>query len=89
MRFNVEFTSQAKTFLIHLSHTNSKLAHIFQAHIDKLPETYQYDPFLKGTHLKGARRHRVGDYRIIYRVIQDRLMIYIIEIGHRREVYDR
>lgn len=32
-------------------------------------------------------RLRVGDYRIIYRVDDDRLMVVIITIGHRREVY--
>lgn len=35
---------------------------------------------------KGARRIRVGDYRVIYRVERpDRVVI--LKIGHRREVY--
>lgn len=32
-------------------------------------------------------RIRVGDYRIIYRVIDDRLVVLVIRVGHRREVY--
>jgi mRNA interferase RelE/StbE len=32
-------------------------------------------------------RLRVGDYRIIYRVEDARLVVLVIEIGHRREVY--
>lgn len=32
-------------------------------------------------------RVRVGDYRIVYRVRDDELLILIITIGHRREVY--
>jgi mRNA interferase RelE/StbE len=35
----------------------------------------------------GLLRVRVGDYRIIYWVIDDRLVVLIIRIGHRREVY--
>jgi mRNA interferase RelE/StbE len=40
---------------------------------------------LKG--LDDLLRIRVGDYRIIYRVIDDRLVVLVIRIGHRREVY--
>jgi mRNA interferase RelE/StbE len=40
--------------------------------------------------LKGAAdlwRVRVGDYRVIYQVEDDRLLIVVIRIRHRREVY--
>jgi mRNA interferase RelE/StbE len=39
--------------------------------------------------LKGLRSWRTGDYRIIYRVVEKRIEILVIAIGHRREVYDR
>ena len=32
-------------------------------------------------------RIRVGNYRIIYRVAGRRLLIIILKIGHRREIY--
>ncbi len=32
-------------------------------------------------------RLRVGDYRVIYSVIDDRLIIEVIRIGHRKDVY--
>jgi mRNA interferase RelE/StbE len=32
-------------------------------------------------------RLRVGDYRIIYAIADERLVILIVEVGHRREVY--
>ena len=34
-------------------------------------------------------RIRVGDYRIIYRIKDDVLLLLVIRIGHRRDVYDR
>jgi mRNA interferase RelE/StbE len=34
-------------------------------------------------------RVRVGDYRIIYTIADDVLLIVVVTVGHRREVYDR
>jgi mRNA interferase RelE/StbE len=36
---------------------------------------------------RGYLRVRVGDYRIIYTVDDDRLIVLIVALGHRREVY--
>ena len=37
--------------------------------------------------LKGLRSWRTGDYRIVYRVIEARIEILVVAIGHRRDVY--
>jgi mRNA interferase RelE/StbE len=37
--------------------------------------------------LRGARRRRVGDYRVIYR-IEPPDVVLVVKIGHRREVYE-
>lgn len=34
-------------------------------------------------------RLRVGDYRIVYEVLQNQVTVTVIKIGHRREVYRR
>ena len=39
--------------------------------------------------LKGLRSLRTGDYRIVYRVIESRVEILVVAIGHRRDVYAR
>jgi mRNA interferase RelE/StbE len=39
--------------------------------------------------LKGFRSLRVGDFRIIYHVLQERVQILVVAVGHRRNVYDR
>jgi mRNA interferase RelE/StbE len=41
---------------------------------------------LKGEYA-GLRRIRVGNYRIVYEVQDRQLMVLVIRIGHRREVY--
>lgn len=33
-------------------------------------------------------RLRVGDYRIIYTVLDDALLVVIVALGHRRDVYE-
>lgn len=35
----------------------------------------------------GVYRVREGDYRILYEIFDKRLLIYVLKIGHRREVY--
>ena len=34
-------------------------------------------------------RVRVGDYRIIYTIEDDVLLVVIVTLGHRRDVYER
>ena len=50
------------------------------------------DPRSIGQALKGIRfgelwKYRVGDYRVIARIEDDRLRILVVRIGNRREVY--
>ena len=46
-----------------------------------------------GEPLKGARaglwRYRVGDYRIVCQIGEQRLVVLALAIGHRREIYRR
>ena len=37
----------------------------------------------------GQWRYRIGDYRLICQIEDDRLIILALNIGHRREVYDK
>lgn len=34
-------------------------------------------------------RYRVGDYRILTNIDDDQILILIVEVAHRREVYNR
>ena len=37
----------------------------------------------------GEWRVRTGDYRVIYEIHDDELLVLVLWMGHRREVYDR
>jgi mRNA interferase RelE/StbE len=38
---------------------------------------------------KGLYRIRIGDYRVIYDLNKDKLVILVIAVGHRRNIYKR
>ncbi len=38
--------------------------------------------------LKGLRRLRVGDHRVVFKIEEQTKVILIVKIGHRKEVYD-
>jgi mRNA interferase RelE/StbE len=31
---------------------------------------------------------RMGDYRVIARIVHDQLLILVVEVGHRKNIYD-
>ena len=50
------------------------------------------DPRSLGKNLKGPKmgeywRYRVGDIRVICNIVDEQVMVLVIEIGNRREVY--
>ncbi len=50
------------------------------------------DPRQFGKRLKGELaefwRYRVDDYRLICRLEDDQLVVVVIRLGHRRDIYD-
>jgi mRNA interferase RelE/StbE len=38
--------------------------------------------------LKGLWRYRVGDYRIVAKIEDRRLLVLVVTVGNRRDVYD-
>lgn len=50
------------------------------------------DPYRTGKQLCGTLakywRYRVGDYRIIAEIDDEKIIILIVKIGHRREIYN-
>jgi mRNA interferase RelE/StbE len=43
-------------------------------------------PVLKGQ-FAGLRKYRIGDYRVIYSILDEDILI--LRIGHRRDVYKK
>jgi mRNA interferase RelE/StbE len=61
--------------------------------IKSTTETLRTEPRPPGvkalTGQRGWLRIRVGDYRIVYEVRDSELVVLVIQIGHRSQIYDR
>ena len=86
--FQILYTKEAAAQLSEIAKFDPKSAKIIFDHINKLPRTYQSDPFLSGIHFKGLKRNRIGKYRAIYRLLEEEKEIHIITIAFRKSVYD-
>ena len=53
-------------------------------------ESIKDNPFLFVKHLQGVALYslRIGDYRIIMDIENQKMVIFVVKIGHRGEVYD-
>ncbi len=36
----------------------------------------------------GRWKYRIGDYRLVCKLIDDRLIIVVLDVGHRSEIYE-
>ncbi len=86
MAYSVELTPQAARDLKRLNARNRVRV---AARIDRLSA----DPRPQGaTKLKGAEdlfRIRIGEYRLIYRIQKEILVVLVVRIGDRKEIYRR
>jgi len=67
-----------------------KIDQVYQKLIIKNIDKLKIDPFI-GKQLKGnwasLRRIRVSNYRVIYSIKNNELIVLILRIGHRKNVY--
>ena len=84
MKYLVELKSSAAKALKKLPRSTQKRI------VARLSELETSLPPVETTKMKGENpfhRVRVGDYRIIYEIQNEVLVILVIKIGHRKDVY--
>ena len=68
----------------------SKKEHHIYLRVARALDELEKDPFqgkpLKGE-LHGRYSYRVGTYRIIYLIHRHELLVLVIDVGHRRDIY--
>ena len=68
-----------------------KLSGSVQHRILQQADELAVDPRPRGVEkLRGKEdqyRVRVGDYRILYEVTDEKLLVCVVKVGHRREIY--
>jgi mRNA interferase RelE/StbE len=84
--YKLELTRQAEAVLEQIARREPALYKRIAQVLDDLKcEPFQGKP-LKGQ-LKGRYSYRVGTYRIIYTIFRNQLLVVVIDIGHRRDIY--
>jgi len=81
--YNIEIAPSALKFL-------ESIKKNITGRIVRVVDSLRTDPFLGKKllgELTGFRSLRVGQYRIIYIIIEKKVLIQVVKIAHRREVY--
>ncbi len=85
-QYAVVFSKIAQDKFDQLIRADRKIGEQLAKAIDRLALHPQLGEFLKGR-WAGYRKYRTGRYRIIYRLEHAKLIIYIVTIGDRKDVY--
>ena len=87
MKYKVLFTEKAKKQLKKL---DKHIAALIVGWIEKNIENCE-NPRMYGKGLvenkSGQWRYRIGDYRVICQIQDNEVIVLVLEIGHRREIY--
>ncbi|MBE0574942.1 MAG: type II toxin-antitoxin system RelE/ParE family toxin [Desulfuromonadales bacterium] len=88
MSYAIELTSAAEKTLLKLAKKDRAL----MVRIDRALLALTEDPTPASSKLllgevSNLYRLRVGDYRIIYQVDGDKLVVLVVHVGHRKDVY--
>jgi mRNA interferase RelE/StbE len=82
--YRIEIKRSARKALLALP---ANMRQRLRAAIDELAIDPRPAGVSKITQAHALYRRRVGDYRIIYEILDDRLLVMVVKVGHRREVY--
>ena len=87
MKYDVEYSKTAMNTIKKMDSSASKLIRTW---IEKNLMNTE-NPRIKGKaltgDLKGLWRYRVGDYRILAEIQDNKIVILILDIGHRSKIY--
>ncbi len=82
MPYNIVYKKSVHRDLKKIKKTEaSKIIDQLEKDLSNKPDSY---PVLKGR-FAGLRKYRVGDYRVIYAIIEKNVLV--LRIGHRRNIY--
>lgn len=88
MAWTIEIDTPARKELKKIDKVNAtRILDFLQHRVAKLEDPRSIGEALKGTTLGNFWKYRVGDYRIICDIQDKVLLVLILRIGNRREVY--
>ena len=88
MGYQIAYTKEALKALKKMDqHTAALILGWIRKNLLNCENPRQHGKGLTANH-SGEWRYRVGDYRILAEIQEDKIVILILEIGHRREIYE-
>lgn len=88
MAWDVELSSGAERELNKLdAQTSRRILKFLKERVARLDNPRSIGEALHGSRLGEFWKYRVGDYRLICKIEDDRLLVLVLRVGHRREIY--
>jgi mRNA interferase RelE/StbE len=89
LAWRIEYTQGAKRDLARLDKTQAKrISTYLRERVAGGQSPKDLGKPLRGV-LREFWRYRVGDYRVLCRLEDDRLVVLVVRVGHRKDVYNR
>ena len=88
MAYNVELSAEVDRELSKLDTQQAKrILKFLHDRVAKLDDPRSIGEALHGSRLGEFWKYRVGDYRLICKIEDDRLVVLVLRIGDRKEIY--
>ena len=88
MAYGVELSESAERELRKLGAQQARrILRFLHGRVAKLRDPRSAGKALRGSRLGEFWKHRVGDYRLISKIEDNRLVVLVLRIGHRKEIY--
>ena len=89
MKYRVEWSQRAQKQIRKLDRSISELLlRWVHKNLDNCENPRQHGKALSANRA-GEWRYRVGDYRLIAEIQDDKIIILILSVGHRKEIYNK
>ena len=88
MAWTIEYDARARKDLTGLDRQIARrITRFMRERVAPLEDPRSIGQALSGSDLGGFWRYRIGDYRIICDIQDSKIVVLVLPIGHRREVY--
>jgi mRNA interferase RelE/StbE len=88
MAWNVELSVEVDRALSKLDVQHAKrILKFLHQRLAKLDDPRSIGKALRGPRLGEFWKYRVGDYRLICKIEDNRMIVLVLRVGHRKEIY--
>ena len=88
MAYSVELSESAGREVGKIDASQAKrILKFLHQRVAKLDDPRSIGEALHGSRLGEFWKYRVGDYRLICKIEDDRLIVLVLRVGHRKEIY--